>query len=109
VKRLPSNIEELLTPLAIAHIIISIPLLLKDSYLNKTSFMFSPLCTPKKYLRLASPRFINNVAATPRPLRVTCSRFIHNVAGPLVGVSNAPIFSTIVYDDADANKLQAIK
>lgn len=40
---------------------------------------------------------------------MTCSRFIHNVTGPLVGVSNTPVFSIIVYDDADTNKLQAIK
>lgn len=93
------------------HRIISIPLILKikDSDLNKTSFIISSTGRPKEYLRMGSPRFINNVTASPRPLGLTCPRFIHNVAGPLVGVSNAPLLSTIVYDDTQTNKLQVIK
>ena len=97
IKVLPINIEELLTPIAFAHSLPSLPLLLETerSGSNRTSVSFSPLWTLK------------------RPLLVTSSSFgaVRNIHNDANGKPNElrSVFPVIKYDNADIQKLQAIK
>lgn len=75
----------------------SLSLLLKieRSGSNQTSASFSPLCTLKRPLLVTSSSFV-------------AERYIHNVADGKPN-SLSSVFPVIKYDNADIQKLQAIK